>query len=79
MIVECATCPAAGHRCGDCVVTVLAGLPVLDSAGDDPGHLPLDAAERAAVARFVAAGLLDRRYAASVRARAGSVRRMRAV
>lgn len=75
MIVECATCPVAGQRCEDCVVTVLAGLPVLAVGGE----LPLDAAERAAVGRFVDAGLLERGYAASLRARAEPRRGARAV
>lgn len=28
--IECATCPERGVACGDCVVTVLLGPPLLD-------------------------------------------------
>lgn len=80
MIVECATCPVQGVRCDGCVVTALAGLPVVpvvtggpaDAAGSDgsDGGLTLDAAERRAVEAFVRAGLIDGGYAGSLRARA---------
>ena len=55
MVVDCDRCPVRGTRCDDCVVTALASLPVV---GLSEGELPLDAAERRAVDRFVTAGLL---------------------
>jgi hypothetical protein len=55
MVVDCDTCPVRGTRCDDCVVTALGHLPVV-VLGD--GELPLDAAERRAVDRFVAAGVV---------------------
>ena len=34
MIIDCGTCAVAGLACGDCVVSVLLGVPeVLDRAG----------------------------------------------
>jgi hypothetical protein len=34
MIIDCGTCAVAGLACGDCVVSVLLGIPeVLDRAG----------------------------------------------
>lgn len=30
--IDCATCPARGASCDDCVVTVLLGPPLLDEA-----------------------------------------------
>ena len=56
MVVDCDHCPVRGTRCDDCVVTALASLPVVVLSD---GELPLDAAERRAVDRFVAAGLLS--------------------
>jgi len=63
MIVECATCPVRGLRCDDCVVTALATISLAP-----PGGHPLDLAERRAVGLFVAAGLVDEGYAASLTA-----------
>ena len=63
MIVTCDTCPVRGLRCDDCVVTVLATLAV-----GPPGGRPRDMAERRAVGLFVAAGLVDGGYAASLTA-----------
>ncbi|MEX1907105.1 hypothetical protein L6241_02185 [Janibacter sp. Y6] len=59
MRVDCRTCPVQGIGCDDCMVTAL-----LDprSAGVEPelaGQVPLDAAEREAVGRLVAAGLVS--------------------
>ena len=56
MVVDCDRCPVRGTRCDDCVVTALASLPVVVLSD---GQLPLDAGERRAVDRFVAAGLLS--------------------
>jgi hypothetical protein len=67
MFVECATCPVRGLRCDGCVVTAMARLPIV--AAPAGAGLPLDAAERKAVADFVRAGLLDAGYARSLRAR----------
>ena len=55
MVVDCDTCPVRGVRCDDCVVTALGQLPVHVLTD---GELPLDRAERRAVSRFVAAGLV---------------------
>lgn len=74
MIVECATCPVRGLRCDDCVVTVLATISLAP-----PGGHPLDAAERRAVGLFVAAGLVEPGYAASLTAHRTPTRRGLAV
>jgi hypothetical protein len=74
MIVTCATCPVRGLRCDDCVVTALATIGV-----GPPGVHPLDPAERRAVGLFVAAGLVDGGYAASLTATVGRGRQDRAV
>lgn len=64
VLVDCTTCPVRGVRCDDCMVTAM--QPAADGSPDD---LPLDRAERAAVAVFVAAGLVDAAEAATLRAR----------
>jgi hypothetical protein len=74
MIVTCATCPVRGLRCDDCVVTALATISV-----GPPGSRPLDPAERRAVGLFVAAGLVDGGYAASLTATVDPRRHGRAV
>jgi len=61
MIVDCRTCPVRGHRCDDCVVTVL--LAPLAA------ELPLDGAERRVVSMFVGAGLAGADTAAGLFAR----------
>ena len=66
MVVDCDRCPVRGTRCDDCVVTALGSLPVLVLAHDE---LPLDAAERRAVDRFVAAGLVSADVAGTLVAR----------
>jgi hypothetical protein len=66
MVVDCDTCPVRGLRCDDCVVTVFGQLPVVVLAD---GELPLDAVERRAVDRFVAAGLVSGEAAGTVVAR----------
>ena len=66
MILECNTCPARGRRCEDCLVTALFAMPLVVPPGVG---LPLDGAERGAVQAFVEAGLIDSRYAGSLRAR----------
>jgi hypothetical protein len=50
MIIDCHSCPVRDLHCDDCMVTAL-----LAPQGSE---LPLDAAERAAVDRFVEAGLV---------------------
>ena len=50
MIIDCQSCPVRDLHCGDCMVTALLEPPTAD--------LPLDAAERAAVTRFAASGLV---------------------
>jgi hypothetical protein len=66
MIVDCDTCPVRGVRCDDCVVTALGHRPVVVLS---EGELPLDATERRAVDRFVAAGLVTTEVAGTVVAR----------
>ena len=56
MVMDCDTCPVRGLRCDDCVVTALGHLPVVVLTD---GELSLDMAERRAVDRFVAAGLVS--------------------
>ena len=51
MKIDCDECPVRGHACGDCVVTVLLGMP-----GDVP--VEFDAAEQVAIARLANAGLV---------------------
>ncbi len=66
MVMDCDTCPVRGLRCDDCVVTALGHLPVVALSD---GELLLDAAERRAVDRFVAAGLVSPEVAGTVVAR----------
>ena len=61
MFIDCGTCPVRGKRCADCVVGVL--------YDPGPATVDLDAAEQAAVATLVAAGLVTAEHAAEVRAR----------
>ena len=66
MVMDCDTCPVRGLRCDDCVVTALGHLSVVALSD---GELLLDAAERRAVDRFVAAGLVSPEVADAVVAR----------
>jgi hypothetical protein len=66
MVVDCETCPVRHVRCDDCLVTALEALPF---GGLEEGQLPLDSAERRAVGRLVAAGLVSAEQAATVTAR----------
>lgn len=61
MIIDCQTCPVRDLHCADCVVTAL--------LAPQGAQLPLDAAERAAVTRFVDAGLVSVQQANSASAR----------
>ena len=61
MIVDCNTCPVRGHRCDDCVVSVLLAPGAVE--------LPLDGAERRAVSMFVGAGMASADTAAGLFAR----------
>lgn len=61
MIVDCNTCPVRGHRCDDCVVSVLLAPGVAE--------LPLDGAERRVVSMFVGAGMAGADTAAGLFAR----------
>lgn len=60
MIIDCQTCPVRDTHCADCMVPALLAPRSAD--------LPLDAVERAAVGRFLAAGLLTPEEAAGLRA-----------
>lgn len=61
MIVDCNTCPVRGHRCDDCVVSVLLAPGAVE--------LPLDGAERRVVSMFVSAGMASADTAAGLSAR----------
>jgi hypothetical protein len=61
MIIDCHSCPVRDVHCDDCMVTAL-----LSPQGVE---LPLDPTERAAVTRFVAAGLVSPQQAAGATAR----------
>lgn len=91
MIVECLTCPVRGHRCDDCVVTVLLGQPGPGLLAPGPATLTspvertlttellLDAAENRAVSMFVGAGLVNAETAAGLHAIRETVGRRGAV
>jgi hypothetical protein len=51
MKIDCDECPVRGHACGDCVVTVLLGVP-------DRAPVEFDGAEQVAIARLARAGLV---------------------
>jgi hypothetical protein len=61
MIIDCQSCPVKDVHCDDCMVTAL--------LAPQGAQLSLDPAERSAVTRFVAAGLVSAQEAASVSAR----------
>ena len=69
MVVDCDTCPVRHVRCDDCLVTAFQSIPVVPLLRLAEGDLPLDAAERRAVGRFVAAGLVSADQADLVTAR----------
>ena len=50
MLIDCHTCPVQGEGCPDCVVAFLLDQP--------PRAVDLDAAERRALGRLAAAGLV---------------------
>lgn len=60
LVVDCGTCPVAGHGCAECSVRVLLDGPV-------PG-LRLDPVEQRAVDAFVGAGLVSASEAARLTA-----------
>lgn len=74
MHIDCATCPARGRHCSECMVAALVwpsipvGYAADEHAATTSGTVPLDAAERRAVEAFVAAGLIDRHAAEALRA-----------
>ena len=61
MIIDCQSCPVRDLHCDDCMVTAL--------LTPTSAELSLDAAERLAVTRFAAAGLVSAQEAGSVTAR----------
>jgi hypothetical protein len=61
VIIDCQSCPVRDTHCADCMVPALLAPQTTE--------LSLDAAETAAVRRFVAAGLVSPGEAARVRAR----------
>ncbi|MGH3743309.1 MAG: hypothetical protein ACRDTP_00430 [Mycobacteriales bacterium] len=68
MLVDCGTCTVRGLACGECVVTVLWGLPDDEVGADrapsaEPGHdaaLRLDLDDRAALRALADAGMVPR-------------------
>lgn len=52
MLIDCDTCQVRGLRCGDCVVTVLLGLPAMPAVPD------LDPREQAALVALADGGLV---------------------
>lgn len=50
MVIDCEGCTAKGPACGDCVVTVLLGVP--------PDGVQLDDTERRAIAALADGGLV---------------------
>ncbi len=54
MLIDCDTCQVRGAACGDCVVTVLLGLP----AELGPDLVELDDVEQAAVQALAEGGLI---------------------
>ena len=50
MLIDCDSCTVRGLACGDCVVTVLLGVP--------PAGVELDDAEQAAIGALAAQGLV---------------------
>lgn len=65
MLVDCETCSVRGLACGDCVVTVLWGLPEDSGAGEEAasgggGPVRLDQDDRAALRALADAGLVPR-------------------
>lgn len=74
MLVDCESCPVRGRHCADCMVTALTRIPMptlrpAEDAGGPLDPLPLDTAERRAVAVLLAAGLVDRQAADHASAR----------
>ena len=62
MLIDCATCPVQGEGCPDCVVAFLLDRP--------PLRIDLDPAERRALNRLAAAGLVPPAHPGSHAARA---------
>lgn len=64
MLVDCGTCSVRGLACGDCVVTVLWGLPDDEVVGDGTpagtGPFRLDPDDRAALHALADAGMVPR-------------------
>lgn len=50
MLIDCDSCTVRGLACGDCVITVLLGVP--------PAGVELDDAEQAAIGVLAAQGLV---------------------
>jgi hypothetical protein len=50
VLIDCDSCTVRGLACGDCVVTVLLGVP--------PAGVELDEAEQAAIGALAAQGLV---------------------
>jgi hypothetical protein len=58
MMIDCDACAARGPACGDCVVTVLLGLPPVGRPGDVSEAIDLDAPVQAAIAVLAECGLI---------------------
>ncbi|MDO5698863.1 MAG: hypothetical protein Q4G51_12920 [Dermatophilus congolensis] len=59
MLIDCATCPAAGHHCGSCIVSAFI---------DSSSVAPLDRREAAAVQLFADLGMISGAEAAQAHA-----------
>lgn len=68
MVIDCETCAVRGPACGDCVVSVLLGVPSPARPGA-PGEAPLDlgADDHRAIDVLAEAGLVPRLRLVSTR------------
>jgi hypothetical protein len=55
VLIDCDSCAVRGAACGDCVVTVLLGMPEI---GRSASAVELDAAEQAAISALAQHGLV---------------------
>lgn len=69
LLVECRACPVQGVACGGCMVTALLDPQAAGVEIEETSDLALDRAERQAVGRLVAAGLVSVETADHARAR----------
>ena len=58
MLIDCGSCTMAGLACGDCVVTVLLGMPGSERPMDPPFAAEVPAEHAGALAVLAEAGLV---------------------